>query len=203
MKITTTRLLFGRYFEIHLSHDIQLNDQNKGSIKQTITYIIDYISEHLLDYIRNGFIQIKRIHDGFIIKDALRELITCIKNRLTKNKQVIHQLIQSCHEVLSNYEDRADVKSVFHYICRTIKGLLIQYKIPIEDQVILNIRDIDLIYLKMIPNNVIAVVLDDTVDFTVLRYLSNRKIIYILTNDKLNHNQWYYIDPVYRMIKSE
>lgn len=203
MEITTTRLLFGRYFEIHLSHDIELNDQNKAPIKQTIIHIIDYISEHLLDYVRNGFIELKRTYDGFIIKDALSDLIKCIKNRLTRNRQVIHELFQTCHEVLSNYEQRTDVKSVFHYICRTIKGLLIQYKIPVEEQVILNIRDIDLINLKMIPKNVIAVVLDDSVDYTVLRYLSNRKIIYISTNDELIHNQWYYIDPVYRMIKNE
>lgn len=203
MKLTAPKLLYGRYFEIHLKHDVQLNDQNNAQIILIMIHTIDYISEHLLDYVRKGFINLKHRYNGLIIKDALNEVITEINSRITLSSLVLHILFQICQEVLERYRFLEDLKKVLHYICRTIRGLLIQFKIPSDDPIILNIRDIDLFNLKMIPKNVIAVVLNESIDFTVLRYLSQRKIIYILTDEKLVHNSWYYMDPVYRMIVKE
>lgn len=200
MNIQAPRLLFGRYLEIHLNKDIQLNIQNIKPIKREILAIIDYLSEHLLTYVQKGFFTLNRVYDGFLIKDALNELTTNIDKNLNKSAFVMQTICHACHEILSNFQHREDIRKVLLYVCRLIKGTLIQFKIPTNDRVILNIKDIDLLNLKLIPQNVIAVVLDETVDFTILRYLSNQKVTYVITNQLLQHDAWYHVDPIHRVI---
>src|SRR5690606_6990832 len=136
----------------------------------------------------------------FIIKDALLDITTQINKELLTNTFVMQVYSCACQETLLKYKYREDIQRILIYIGRTIRGSLVQFKIPINDPIILNIKDIDLLNLKLIPQNVIAVVLDETVDFTILRYLSNQKVTYVITNQLLQHDAWYHVDPIHRVI---
>ncbi len=200
MKNTDSRLLSGCYLEIYLSHDIILNHHNIDEIKRRIIFIIEQISFHILDYIERGFFVLKRTFDGLMIIDALSEVIKYLSKKMSINQQVLKVLNHTISDVLIKFDNKDDVKMIYKFIYKTIKSMLIEYKIPTDIPVILNIVDIDLYNFKRIPDNVIAVVLDETVDYTVQRHLSHQKIIYINTIQSLNPGDWYDVDTIHRKI---
>lgn len=186
--------LSGVYTEIRMNDDVILTDRNIDIIKSMIFSHLETLSYGISHLSFSGLFSIKSPVVGCRIKDAINHLKKLITEELNPGIKVVETLERICSKTSSIYCQTDELKRIFCYFILGIKNELITYKIPHNKAVLLNIKDIDNISFRKVPDNVVSIVLDPHIDIAIRDYLGKRKIHYVVAQKPLKINESYEVD---------